>query len=202
MGLIRLVIFAALALLPGHVPGAAASVAAGLAPPGADSGPVAPGYLPVRNGEGKSGQGGGHSGPGGGDDDDDDDEDDHSGHGGGGDDDDGDDDDDHSGHGGGDDDDGDGDDGGDDDASAGGGAQQGGGPGASSSPSSAPGEQIARIVLGRNSVTIYYRNGWRESLVGGIYELRDGRNRRVIRREAGPADHARFAQLVAAAGGV
>lgn len=54
---------------------------------------------------------------------------------------------------------------------------------------------IDRIVINGNSITIYYKNGWAESLGPQMYELRDQKDRRVIRRRANRNDTRRFSLL-------
>ena len=172
--------------------GSAHSVAASfLLPQGLSaSGFMAPQNMVLRakNGGGNSGKGGGDDD--GEDDDDDNDDNDNSGSGSG-----------NSGSGSGDDDDDDDDD--DNSGSGSGGSNSGsGGSGSSGSAASQGGSvasQVARIEIGRNSIVIIYRNGWVESLADGFYELRDAKNRRVIRRQAGQGDKVRFETIVSQA---
>ncbi len=56
--------------------------------------------------------------------------------------------------------------------------------------------QIDRIIIGNPGITIYYKNGWVEFLDPDIYELRDYKNRRVVRRKATRNDVWRFDQLL------
>ena len=57
-------------------------------------------------------------------------------------------------------------------------------------------EVIDRIEVHSNGIIIYYRNGWTETLGANTYELRDNKNRRVIRRRSTRNDERRFELLL------